>query len=166
MILTNLLRTHIVLCRNLRLIKRWWLWVALRLWGSCTLGLKISIGLWRGLFPLLASWIAHGILVLVPSSVGMMRLGLLFMSWLSCRLSQPIRHGDQFHLRHHGINTAYQWCCHDHHLGPIDMLREESPHSTGSGFSHPGALMRTSRQLSVTFLCLSLFWDVFCLSFF
>ena len=137
MIPINLLHTHIVFCRNLQLIIRWWLRVAVRLWGSCTLGKKTSIGLRRELLPLLASWIAHGILVLAPSSAGMMHLGLLSMSWSSCHLSQPTRHGDQLHLHHHGINMAYQWCCYDHHLGPIEMLREESPHSTGSSFSHP-----------------------------
>ena len=40
--------------------------------GSCTLGVKISIGLWRGLLPLLTSRIAHEILISAPSSARMM----------------------------------------------------------------------------------------------
>ena len=34
----------------------------------------------KRILPLLASWIAHGILILAPSSVGMMRLGLISIS--------------------------------------------------------------------------------------
>ena len=51
-----------------------------------------------------------------------------------------------FHLQP-GSAMTYQCCCHNHHFGPIEMLRERSPHSTGLSFSHPGELMRTSPVL-------------------
>jgi len=54
-IATNLLHTHIVFCRNLQLIIRWWLRVTLRPWESCTLGVQISIGFWREDLSLLTS---------------------------------------------------------------------------------------------------------------
>ena len=130
-----LLHTHIVFCKNLQLTIRWWLRVTLRSWGSCTLVVKISIRLWRGLLSLLTSWIACGILVSSPSSAGMMRLALLSVLWSSCYLPQPIRHGDQL-LRHHGLYMMYPWCCHNYHLGLTETLCEDPP-STGSSFSHP-----------------------------
>jgi len=70
MILINLLYIHILFCKNLQLIIRWWLRVTLRPRGSCTSGIQISIGFWRGVLPLLTSWTFYGILILVLSLAG------------------------------------------------------------------------------------------------
>ena len=153
MIPTNLLHSHIVFCGNLQLIVRWWFRVTLRLWGSCTLGVQISIRVWREVFPLLTSWIAHEILVSALSSVGMMCLALLYMPWSSCQLPQSIRHGDQY-----GLDVMYQCCCHDHHLGLIEMLHKGSSHSTGSSFAPPPVGNDGDiTPVLVIFLCLSIF---------
>ena len=152
----NLLHIYIVFCRNLQMIIRWWLRVTLRLWGSCTLDVQISIGFWREVLPLLTSWIARGILVSAPFSARMMHLALLPVPWSCCYLPLPICHGNQLLLRHHGLDMMFPCCYHDHHLGPIEMRREESPHSTGSSSSHPEGIDEDITQFFI-FSCLSLF---------
>ena len=82
---TNLLHIHIVSCRNLQLMMRWWLWFTLRcslqkLWGSCTLDVQILIEFWGGLLPLPVNWISHGILVLVWFLVRKIRLWYMCLS--------------------------------------------------------------------------------------
>ena len=146
----------LVFCRNLQLIIGWWLRVTLRPRESYTLGVKISKWLWRGLRTLLTSWIARGILVSAPSSARMMRLALLSVPWSCYYLPQPICQGDQLLLRHHGLDMMFPCCYHDHHLGQIEMLREESPHSTGSSFSHPEGIDEDITQFFIL-SCLSLF---------
>ena len=106
------------------------------------------------MLPLLTSCIPHRIQISALSSAEKMHLGLLSVPGSSCHLAQPTRHSDQLRRRHHGLDVMYQCCCHDHHLGPIEMLREESPHATGSSFSHPRG---NDEDITPVFLCLSLF---------
>ena len=49
----------------------------------------------------------------------------------------------------------------DYHHDPIEMLRGGSPHLTGSSFSTPREMIRTSLSLSVI-LCLSYFFEFNC----
>jgi len=146
----NFLHTHIIFCKNLQLIVRWWLRGTLRSWGSCILGVHISIRVWRKVLPLLTSWLAHGIMVSAPSSTGMMRFCLLLVPWSS--YLQPIRYGGHLHIRHHDLDVMYQCYCHGHHFGLIEMLPEGSSHSTGTSFSH----VEGNDGDIVIFLCLRL----------
>ena len=139
---TNLLHIYAVFGRNLQLIIRWWLWITQRPWGSCTPGIHILIGFWRGMLSLLTSWTFYGILVSVLSSAGMMCLCLLSVPWSSYPLLQPIRHRGHLHLHHDCLDVMYQWCWHDHHFGSIEVLCEGSPHLIGLSYSHPGEMMR------------------------
>ena len=60
MVTINLLHIHIVSCKNLQLMMRWWLWFTLRdflqeLWGSYTLDIHVPIEFWEWLLPLAMS---------------------------------------------------------------------------------------------------------------
>jgi len=88
----------------------------------------------RRLLSWLTSWTSHGILISASSSAEMMCLCLLSVLWSNYYLLLLTRHGGQVHFHHHGLDMMHQYCCHDNHLGAIEMFCEESPHSVGSSF--------------------------------
>ena len=50
-------------------------------------------------------------------------LGILHVFYSSYLWLQPICHGGQFHLHHHGLDVMHHCYCHDHHLGVIEVMR-------------------------------------------
>ena len=64
-------------CRNLQLTVKWLWRVNLRSRESCTLGIQVPIGFWRGVLSLPTSWTSYGILVLISFSAGMSHFCML-----------------------------------------------------------------------------------------
>ena len=69
MITTSFLHVHIVYCRSLQLRMTWQLHATLKLGGSCTFDVYVSLDIWRGLLSSPTSWTFHRILVSFFSSL-------------------------------------------------------------------------------------------------